>query len=150
MTTTLIKTNSPSSKMGYFTGMESLSFKMVSILFIVILNITSLSAQTNDPNCQTQTFIYPTVTFQAQTKSVIVKHHPKVYTVYIAKTFPTLQASASHALVAMSDTELFDYEQMFTDSTHIRHHKSSKNNSVATAKSSKKNAKNKVAPKLNS
>jgi len=68
MTTTLIKKDNPSSKMNYFTGLESFNFKMVSILFIVVLNITQLSSQNNGSTFKSQPLIYPTsVYYKKQT-----------------------------------------------------------------------------------
>lgn len=106
MTTTLTRKNDPSSKMSFFTGMESIGFKTVSILVILILNITTLSSQTNSMVCGSRLGI----------KSGTVPEKPKTTnpcSVYSIQNFPIIEASGNHALHKMDDFDNFDYEKIF-------------------------------------
>ncbi len=150
MTTTLIKTNNPSSRIYNLTGLESLSFKMVSILFIVILSVTHLSSQTSDQKGKVHAFAYADLNSGLESKPMVISVQPRIYTVYIAKNFPTLHSNLSTKLQAMSDSESFDYTEFFTDSLLKKNGAVPKIVSLAVTKSIKKYTKNKVAPKLNS
>jgi len=135
--------------MHRITGMESLSFKMVSILFIVILNITYLSSQTSDPNGKTEAFTYVAVNSLQVSKPAVMVSRAKVYTVYIARTFPTLQCNSNQKLIAMIDSETLDYNELFSESLSSHNVTFVKSTSFEPNRSTKKHSKTKVAPKLN-
>ena len=107
--------------MNYFTGMESLNFKMVSILFIVLLNITSLSSQNKVSEFKSKALIYPTSTYYKQKAKCSALHmEKKIYTFYLAKTFPLLEASTKQNLAVKDDSETFDYSTMFCSASTLK------------------------------
>jgi hypothetical protein len=115
MTTTLIQSKNPQAKMHSITGMESLNFKMVSILFIVILNITKLNSQTIAGNFgyKNQNSIYAS-SFPVKEKEQSHFVNPtRVYTLFMARTFPKLENAAKNNLNKKEDTEAFDYDVLF-------------------------------------
>jgi hypothetical protein len=113
MTTTVTKTNSPSSKMKTFTGMESFSFKMVSILFIILLNATNISAQSFGPKSSNCSIIKPTMVYHKKSTTAKRPEAPKVYNIHIVREFPILEGVTKQDLKKMDEHEVFDYELIF-------------------------------------
>jgi hypothetical protein len=126
MTTTIIKTKTPSSSMKYITGMESITLKMVSILFIVILNVTSLSSQTV---ASYNEILMGSSVLPAQQKDLKFNlvHPAKVYTVYFAKNFPALESTVKTALHPMDDAEHFDYDEILCSVAPVQKNKTGLN-----------------------
>lgn len=114
MTSTQIKINNPSSKMSQLTGMNSFSFKVVSILFIIILNITGLSSQNSAPVTRNYSgFIKPTVSYSKKATVVPRPTSQKVHNLHIVRNFPILEGVSKQELTAMEVHELFDYDLIF-------------------------------------
>lgn len=141
MTTTLTKKNDASSKMSFFTGMESIGFKTVSILVILILNITTLSSQTNGLVCGSRLGI----------KSGSVPEKPKTisYSVYSVQNFPVIEASSNHALHKMDDFDNFDYENIFCSNISSKKTTGPASTPSNATPSHSKNTKLRIQSKLN-
>lgn len=146
MTTTLHKSNHPSSSMSRLTGMESFNFKTVSILFILLFNAYCMSAQKmtvlNGP--QKTSFSINSSALQI-VNPASVPPLPKVYTAHIACNFPNIESASGQTLPTMDDSEMFNYDFLLADATVIKAKDLNTNFSKTTIKSSK----NKLAPKLN-
>ncbi|PBQ32663.1 hypothetical protein CNR22_13070 [Sphingobacteriaceae bacterium] len=139
MTTTLTNKKDASSKMSFFTGLESISFKTVSILVILILNITTLSSQTNGMVCGSRLGI----------KSGTVPEKPKTITLYSAKNFPVIEISSNHTLHKMDDLDNFDYEKIFCSTSPASKNTGPGSQPAQLTSTYNKNQNNKFAPRLN-
>lgn len=139
MTTTLTKKNDASSKMSFFSGMESIGVKTVSILVILILNITTLSSQTNGMVCGSRLGI----------KSGSVPVKPKAITVYSVQKFPTLEVSDNLALLKMDESDSFDYEILFSSNAPAKRTTGPTSNPTQLTNIYNNNSNVKIAPKVN-
>lgn len=148
MTTTIIKTKTPASSMKYITGMESITLKAVSILFIVILNVTSLSSQNAESYNEvlTSTSAFPT---QQKDLKFSLVHPVKIYTVFLVKNFPTLESNITSALHSKDDAELFDYEVLLCSAASVQKSKTSLNPVPCIKSKHYKRNQKKLAPKIN-
>jgi len=139
MTTTQTQKKDPSSRMSYFTGMESIGLKMVSILVILILNSTTLSSQTNSMICGTRLGI----------KSGIIPEKPKTYTLYAVQRFPKIEIANNNALHKMDDLDLFDYDAIFCNNSTTEKTTGPGSSPKQASNSDRKILKNKFSPTLN-
>lgn len=137
--------------MSRFTGLQSFTLKMVSILFIAILNVTSLSSQTSAVEGNEPSKSYPAFQHETDNRKATVPVRPEaakkegLYTLFSARNFPVLECSAV-VLHAKDDTEVFDYDVIFGTS---RKHTTANLAAALPVKTIKKNQKNSVPPKLN-
>jgi hypothetical protein len=80
-------------------------FKMLVGLLAMVLNLTDLFSQVAAGN----PILMPVVYYQQRTKSPV----PKVYTVLIAKNFPSIESGEKPVLPAMDESENFRSTGLF-------------------------------------
>ena len=146
MTTIEIKTNTITLKGSFLKGIESMNFKMVSILFIVVLNLGTFSAQSNHLVCTTGKL---SLTKHEPLKNAFIGPKYKVYTVFLAKTFPVLEGT-TNSLNFMEESELENYDMLDNILADETFDLLPKVLEVSKVKIVSKNQKNKIAQKLNS
>jgi len=148
MTTTLPRINNRASDILKFTGTKSGGFKLISILFVFLLNTGGLSSQTEIHSDNTLAYAALNTSHKVRFATVPVK--PISYTVFQAQRFPMIEGPADQFLLAMDDHEQVDYEALFVNPVSKSNVYGVKSAKSEVSRSLKGNLKNKIAPKLNS
>jgi|GEM_PF-3252073 len=96
-----------------FSGKALPQLKLVSILFLALLNATEGSSQSSLTADKKAARLCPMVHSNQKTKFTIIKVTPKVYTVFAAKNFPKIESSEKPSIQGKDDSETFNYEILF-------------------------------------
>ena len=143
MITTNIIPTTLYSKLSAIKGFSTRNFKMATILFIVLLNTLSLSAQYPVLTCSNSRII---PSGRKNIKSISEGFAFKIYTVFIAKSFPLIEGSASK-LTTIEEGEQANFDLL----KNLPLDKKLRISITETEESQLKSThKNKIAPKLNS
>ena len=94
----------------------SLSFKLLSILFILVLNASTLFAQTPAKKATHSSILIPVLHYQQKAKSAVTSTSG-IYSVIAAKNFPIIESGDKVVLTAMDDSDNFNYEELFCSKT---------------------------------
>lgn len=114
MSANLIKSNGMKTGVQSIMQQPSLSFKMISVFFIVFLNAAQLFSQPIAGNNNNRKYAdhYGNRVYNRSEIMEMLKSH-KAYTVLIAKSFPTLENQNKQTLICKDDSEFFDYNAIF-------------------------------------
>ncbi len=125
---------------------QSKIFKMACILFIVVLNKKEISAQSNHLACINCKVLIQT---QQKTKDNAIDAKQKVYTVFLARTFPVIE-NTNDNLPSMEGDESVSYDLLYKTSVDENIDLPSNFIEITKIKESSKNHKIKIIQKLNS
>lgn len=99
----------------------SSSLKLAGILLITLLSSTDLFSQTAPvKNYKNNLVIAPIIRNEHGAKHVTTPAKPKNYTVLAAKNFPKLECEKAPALIAMNESEEFDYTLLCGEKVNFR------------------------------
>ncbi|WP_317899787.1 hypothetical protein [Aurantibacillus circumpalustris] len=119
---------------------------MACILFIVVLNKKEISAQSNHLACINCKVLIQT---QQKTKDNAIDAKQKVYTVFLARTFPVIE-NTNDNLPSMEGDESVSYDLLYKTSVDENIDLPSNFIEITKIKESSKNHKIKIIQKLNS
>lgn len=124
------------------------TFKII-VLLSMFAGSQILTAQNS------QTLSYSTVTqmhiiSHTHKHTVSVPQKPRVYTVFLAQDFPTIESAANQSLAALDDFEHFGLEALLETPACKKGIYSTQTTKQENHKPLKETIKNKIAPKLNS
>ena len=108
MTTTTVKTKNSFASMKALTAMESISFKIVNILFIALLNVSLLSAQVKAKKESALPLDYNVKPSPKQLKFLLL--NPSLYTCLNAKTFPIIYDEEKEYLKNLNNCDITETE----------------------------------------
>jgi len=86
----------------------TLSFKLIGIISILVLNVCSLHAQTGVKNPTSKSMLKSIFQYQQKTNHLVSA--PKVYSVFAAKDFPIIQSGINTNLMPMDDSIIINYD----------------------------------------
>jgi hypothetical protein len=133
-----ISKNNP-TQVDSLLGLGSLSVRMILFFFIILSNLTSLSAKTSTSISRTYP---PFVIKEINTKKI--PKNLKSYTVFLVKKFPTINVTIDN-LNTKEEYDSANYDELF--SKNINSSRDIQLNS--TEKNTTKNNTTKIIPKLN-
>jgi hypothetical protein len=145
MATLIISLNNP-TKMGSFLGIKSSTIIMIGMFFILLLNLTSISAQTDHMICANHA---PATTTLQEVEHVSVTTKCEVYTVFMAKTFPLIEGT-DDVLNPMEEDVFSNYNLQTSTPTNALFDLPMNSLEISTLKNSSKNQKNLLTQKFNS